>query len=72
MENLMSTLEELSTETEFLIGIIVVGMIILLLIVLSIVNSKKVKKGLIEAETRYNSLKSIPLPFKLNKAVALG
>lgn len=72
MENLMSTLEELSTETEFLIGIIVVGMIILLLIVLSIVNSKKVKKGLIEAETRYNSLKSIPLPFKLNKAVALA
>lgn len=72
MDKIMETLKELGENNNFLIGVIVVGVILILLIIFTVLNTKKVKKQLNEAEMNYNSLKSIPLPFKLNKAVALS
>ena len=72
MDKIMETLQGLGENNNFLIGVIIVGVILILLIVLTVFNTKKVKKQLNEAEMNYNSLKSIPLPFKLNKAVALS
>ena len=72
MDKIMETLKGLGENNNFLIGVIVVGVILILLIIFTVLNTKKVKKQLNEAEMNYNSLKSIPLPFKLNKAVALS
>lgn len=72
MDKIMETLKRLGENNNFLIGVIVVGVILILLIIFTVLNTKKVKKQLNEAEMNYNSLKSIPLPFKLNKAVALS
>lgn len=72
MDKIMEMLKGLGENNNFLIGVIVVGVILILLIMLTVLNTKKVKKQLNEAEMNYNSLKSIPLPFKLNKAVALS
>ena len=72
MDKIMETLNGLGENNNFLIGVIVVGVILILLIIFTVLNTKKVKKQLNEAEMNYNSLKSIPLPFKLNKAVALS
>ena len=52
-----------------------VGAFVLLIILILMVRSsniKKAKKHLQELEVRYNSLKSIPLSFKLNKSVAIA
>lgn len=46
--------------------------IIILTIVMMIVRKKQARKRLDELELNYNSLKGIPLAFKLNKAVALS
>lgn len=51
------------------IGFIFLGVLTLVIIML---RQKKVKNELQELEQHYNSLKSIPLAFKLNKAVALS
>ena len=72
MDKIMETLKGLGENNNFLIGVIVVGVILILLIIFTVLNTKKVKKQLNEAEMNYNSLKSNPLPFKLNKAVALS
>ena len=72
MDKIMETLKGLGENNNFLIGVIVVGVILILLIIFTVLNTKKVKKQLNEAEMNYNSLKSIPLPVKLNKAVALS
>lgn len=72
MDKIMETLKGLGENNNFLIGVIVVGVLLILLIIFTVLNTKKVKKQLNEAEMNYNSLKSIPLPFKLNKAVALS
>ena len=72
MDEFMKVLQDLSSKNEFLYAVIAVGVLVILGIVYSMFNSKKVKKQLAEAELSYNTLKSIPLPFKLNKAVALS
>lgn len=56
-----------------LIYIIIVLVIILASsITMFIIRKKQVKKLLDELELKYNSIKSVPLAFKLNKAVALS
>ena len=50
---------------------------LILVLILSLVigqrmSLNKLKKSLAELETQYTSIKSIPLPFKINKAVALA
>ncbi len=52
-----------------------VGAFILLIVLIAMIRSsnlKKAKKHLQELEVRYNSLKSVPLSFKLNKSVAIA
>ncbi len=52
-----------------------VGAFILLIVMILMIKSsnlKKAKKHLQELEVRYNSLKSVPLSFKLNKSVAIA
>ena len=61
MDKIMETLKGLGENNNFLIGVIVVGVILILLIIFTVLNTKKVKKQLNEAEMNYNSLKSIPL-----------
>ncbi|MBR5289470.1 MAG: septation ring formation regulator EzrA, partial [Erysipelotrichaceae bacterium] len=52
-----------------------VGAFVILVVLILMVRSsniKKAKKKLQELEIRYNSLKSVPLSFKLNKSVAIA
>lgn len=72
MDEFINTLKQLSSKNEFLYAVIAIGVFIILWICFSMYRAKKVKKQLEEAELTYNTLKSIPLPFKLNKAVALS
>lgn len=53
---------------------IVVGMIALMIVwmISRRMTKKKIRKQLQDLEVRYTSVKTIPLPFKLNKAVALS
>lgn len=52
--------------------VIAIVVLIVLTIILFMLRKKKACKQLEELEIRYNSLKGIPLAFKLNKAVALS
>ena len=73
MENLQETLNQLLQNNNFLIGVVIACALILIIIFLiSFINRRIVKKQMKEVETRYNSLKSIPLPFKVNKAESLA
>lgn len=53
---------------------IIIGLVLLIIltIIIMVLRQKRAKKDLDEMELRYNSLKSIPLAFKVNKAVALS
>ena len=48
------------------------GLVLLLFIVFIIYRKQSLKKRLHQAEHRYSVLKSLPLPFKVNKALALA
>jgi septation ring formation regulator len=48
------------------------GLVLLLFIVFIIYRKQSMKKRLHQAEHRYSVLKSLPLPFKVNKALALA
>lgn len=73
MEKLQETFNQLVQNNDFLIGVVIACVVILILIFLiTFMKRKAVKKQLKEAETHYNSLKSIPLPFKINKAESLA
>lgn len=73
MEKLQETFNQLVRNNDFLIGVVIACVVILILIFLiTFMKRKAVKKQLKEAETHYNSLKSIPLPFKINKAESLA
>lgn len=73
MEKIQETFNELMQNNDFLIGAVIFSVAVLILIfVITFVNRKMVKKQLKEVEIRYQSLKSIPLPFKVNKAESLA
>ncbi|MCF0115051.1 MAG: hypothetical protein HUJ56_06830, partial [Erysipelotrichaceae bacterium] len=57
---------------EVIIAIAVLIVIIIVWLVLRKIKSNKYKKQLAQFEVRYNDIKSVPLPFKLNKAVAIA
>lgn len=62
----------LLSRLEIQIGLLSIGGFLLLLLVMNRVKVNKLKKSLSGFEQRYHSVKTIPLPFKLNKAVALA
>lgn len=57
---------------EVLIGIFALIVLIIFWLIIRKTQSNKYKKQLNAYEVRYNSIKSVPLPFKLNKAVAIA
>ena len=60
------------SKIEVIIAIIVIVVIFVIWLILRKVQSNKYKKVLAELEVRYNQINSIPLAFKLNKAVAIA
>lgn len=57
---------------EVQVSIALLFVLALVLVVTKRVSINKLKKNLSELEVHYTSIKSVPLPFKLNKAVALA
>ncbi len=55
-----------------LIGLAAAIILLILWFMIRKMRSSKLKKQLGEFEVRYNSIKSVPLPYKLNKAVAIA
>jgi len=54
------------------LAILSFGLILMLFIVFTVVRKQSLKKRLHQAEHRYSVLKSLPLPYKVNKALALA
>ncbi len=72
MENLINNLKNIITMDMFIYISIGIVLIIMLSIIMLLMKQKKAGKELDELELMYNTLKSVPLAFKLNKAVALS
>ena len=60
------------SDIRVVIGIGVIVLIIILWFIVKKIQSGKYKKELQELEVRYNSIKSVPLSFKMTKAVAIA
>lgn len=60
------------SRTEVLISIAVLVILIILWLIIRNVQANKYKKELSALEIRYNQISSVPLAFKLNKAVAIA
>ncbi|MCI8540906.1 MAG: septation ring formation regulator EzrA [Erysipelotrichaceae bacterium] len=72
MDEFITNIKNIVT-TEVLVYIAIgTVLLIILTVIMMMLRQKKAKKELDELELKYNSLKSIPLAFKLNKAVALS
>ena len=72
MDDFITNIKNIVT-TEVLVYIAIgIVLLVILTIVMVMLRQKKAKKELDELELKYNALKSIPLAFKLNKAVALS
>lgn len=72
MEEIITKLKSIITTEMILYFAIALVALIILIIIMAVVRQKRTKRELDELELRYNSLKGIPLAFKLNKAVALS
>ncbi|MBQ6592468.1 MAG: hypothetical protein IJH98_06210, partial [Solobacterium sp.] len=55
-----------------LIAIAVLALLIIVFMIVKKIRSNNYKKELQELEVRYNNLRSVPLSFKMNKAVAIS
>lgn len=62
----------ISNDKMLLVAIVVCVLLLILIFVFTAVSRKKVKSLQNEAETLYTSIKSISLPFKMNKAQSLA
>ena len=72
MESLINNIKNvISLEVLIYIGIALVA-IVVLTIIMMMIRKKQARRQLEELELNYNSIKGIPLAFKLNKAVALS
>ncbi len=60
------------SDIRVVIGIAVLAIIITIILIVSKIRSGKARKELEDLEVRYNTIKSVPLSFKLNKAVAIS
>lgn len=72
MEEFITNIKNIVTAEVLVYIAIGVVLLLILTVVMMMLRQKKAKKELDELELKYNSLKSIPLAFKLNKAVALS
>ncbi len=72
MEEFITNIKNIVTAEVLVYITIGVVLLVILTLVMMMLRQKKAKKELDELELKYNSLKSIPLAFKLNKAVALS
>lgn len=68
----LQTILNLFNRLDVQIGLSVLILFLLVLLVAKRLKIKGLKTKMQTLETRYNGVKSIPLPFKLNKAVALA
>ena len=68
----MEKVLEILTRKEVIIAMVVILVIFIIWFIMRKVKIKNCKAQLSELEVRYNSIKSVPLPFKLNKAVAIA
>lgn len=72
MENFINNIKNVVSIDILIYIIIALIALIVLTIVIMALRKKKARKLLEEMELRYNTLKGVPLAFKLNKAVALS
>ena len=72
MDKLVSNMKNIITPRILLYMGIALVAILILSIVMMVMRKKQTIKQLEQLEQRYNTLKGIPLAFKLNKAVALS
>ncbi len=68
----MEKILEILSNQGVIIGLAAVIILLVSWFIIRKIISKNLKKKMSEAEIRYNSIKSVPLPFKLNKAVAIA
>lgn len=72
MNDLITNIKSVVTTQVLIYIAIAVVLLIVVCIIMMMLKQKKAKKELDDLEMKYNSLKGIPLAFKLNKAVALS
>lgn len=60
------------TRKEVIIAMVVILVVFVIWFIVRKMQIKNCKNQLAQLEIRYNSIKSVPLPFKLNKAVAIA
>lgn len=68
----MEKVLEILTRKEVIIAMVVILVIFIIWFIMRKVKIKNCKAQLSELEVRYNSIKSVPLPFKLTKPVAIA
>lgn len=68
----MDSVMKILSDIRVLIGIAVAVILLIIWLLIRKMKSTKYRKQLEELEVRYNSLKTVPLSFKLNKAVAIS
>ena len=72
MENFINNVKNVVSLDVLIYIVIALVAIVILTIIMMVLRQKQARKQLDELELSYNSLKGIPLAFKLNKAVALS
>lgn len=68
----MEVLFKYLSDIRIVIGLAVLVAVLFILLIVSKIRSNKAHKRLEDLEVRYNTIKSVPLSFKLNKAVAIS
>ena len=68
----MSRVLEILADIRVIIGIAVLVVLLIIWFIVQKVRSSSYRRILEELEVRYNNIKSVPLSFKLNKAVAIS
>lgn len=72
MESFINNIKNVISFDVLMYILIAVVAIVILTIILMVLRQKQARKQLDELELNYNTLKGVPLAFKLNKAVALS
>lgn len=72
MQDLFNQIKSNVSQEMVIVGAIIIVAVIILTIIIHSMKTKNTKKQLDQLELRYAEFKSIPLSFKLNKAIALS